>query len=112
MSAEPGRRTAYSINLRWRIVYQRIGMNLSLEKIASNLNVSTSTAYALTDFLSEQAVWTLKAIKNGGKIWDDLMKAANFSLSVWFLTVHTAITLPLDGTHGSPYYNIERLLHG
>ena len=44
-SAEPGRRKAYANDLRWRIVYQRIGMHLPLEKIARNLNVSTSTAY-------------------------------------------------------------------
>ena len=39
MSAEPGRKTAYSNDLRWRIVYQRIAMNLPLVKIAQNLNV-------------------------------------------------------------------------
>ena len=33
MSAEPGRKTAYSNDLRWRIVYQRIAMNLPLVKI-------------------------------------------------------------------------------
>ncbi len=46
-SVEPGRRKAYTNDLRWRIVYQRIGMHLPLEKIASNLNVSTSTAYRI-----------------------------------------------------------------
>ena len=43
-SAEPGRRKAYANDFRWRIVYERIGMHLPLEKIARNLNVSTSTA--------------------------------------------------------------------
>ena len=43
-TAEPGRRRPYSGDLRWRIVYQRIGMNLTYSKIASNLNVSTATA--------------------------------------------------------------------
>ena len=28
MSGEPGRKTAYSNDLRWRIVYQRIAINL------------------------------------------------------------------------------------
>ena len=40
MSAEPHRKKAYSSDLRWRIVYQRIGMGLSFPKIASNLNVA------------------------------------------------------------------------
>ena len=43
-TAEPGRRKPYDKDLRWRIVYQRIGMNLTFHKIASNLNVSTATA--------------------------------------------------------------------
>ncbi len=46
-SAEPGRKKAYANDLRWRIVYQRVGMSLSLEKFTSNLNVSTSTAYRI-----------------------------------------------------------------
>ena len=41
MSAEPGRKTAYSNDLRWRIVYQGIAMNLPLVKIAQNIAVST-----------------------------------------------------------------------
>ena len=34
-------------DLRWRIVFQRIGMGLQYDKIAQNLNVSTSTAYRI-----------------------------------------------------------------
>ena len=44
MSAEPARKRAYSSDLRWRVVYQRIGMNLSYTKIAKNLNIARSTA--------------------------------------------------------------------
>lgn len=43
-SAEPTRRQPYDKDLRWRIVYQRIGMNLTYEKIAGNLNIATATA--------------------------------------------------------------------
>ena len=35
LSAEPQRRKAYSCDLRWRMVYQRIGMQLSLSTIIS-----------------------------------------------------------------------------
>ena len=38
MSAEPGRKTAYSNDLQWRIVYQRIAMNLPLTQIMSYLH--------------------------------------------------------------------------
>ena len=45
-SAEANRRS-YDRDLRWRIVFQRIGMGLQYGKIAQNLNVSTSTAYRI-----------------------------------------------------------------
>ena len=45
MSAEPGRKKGYSDDLRWRMVYQRIGMNLDYKIIASHLNVATSTVH-------------------------------------------------------------------
>ena len=53
MSAEPGRKTAYSNYLRWRIVYQRIAMNLPLVKIAQNLNVAVSTVHRIYRLFEE-----------------------------------------------------------
>ena len=53
MSAEPGRKTAYSNDLRWRIVYQRIAVNLPLVKIAQNLNVGVSTVYRIYRLFEE-----------------------------------------------------------
>ena len=41
-SAEPSRRKPYSVDIRWRVVWQRIGMDLS---IACRLNISVGTAY-------------------------------------------------------------------
>ena len=49
MSAEPGRKKAYSPDIRWRIVYQRIAMNLPFYKIARNLNIAASTAHKAYD---------------------------------------------------------------
>ena len=46
MSAEPERKTAYSADLRWRVVWQHIGMGLTFRKIAENLNIACSTAQA------------------------------------------------------------------
>ena len=53
MSAEPGRKTAYSNDLRWRIVYQRIAVNLPLVKIAQNLNVAVSTVHHIYRLFEE-----------------------------------------------------------
>ncbi len=63
-SAEPGRKKAYASDMRWRIVYQRIGMNLNFQTIAKNLSISVSTCYricALFDRTGDvQPVPTLK----------------------------------------------------
>ena len=42
-SCEEGRSTAYSVDLRWRMVFQREGMRLPYADIAKNLNVDEST---------------------------------------------------------------------
>ena len=43
-TAEPLRKKAYDVDLRWRIVYQRI---VTFERIARNLNISTATAHRI-----------------------------------------------------------------
>ena len=45
MSAEPGRTRAYSPDLRWRVVWQRIAMDCSYRDIAERLSISVGTAY-------------------------------------------------------------------
>ena len=60
MSAEPCRKKVYSSDMRWRIVYQRIGMHLPFEKIARNVNVATSTAHRIFKLFGV-ALWILTA---------------------------------------------------
>ena len=43
-SAEPGRKAAYSVHLRLRVVWQRIVSERSFRQIAKNLNIAHSTA--------------------------------------------------------------------
>lgn len=50
MSVEPARKKACSVGLRWRIVYQRIGMEVPFHKIAYNLSIATSTAHIYKRF--------------------------------------------------------------
>ena len=40
MSAEPGKTKVYSADLRWRIVWQRIGQDLTYREIATNFCIS------------------------------------------------------------------------
>lgn len=46
-SAEPGRKAPYSKDLRWRVVWQRAGMELSFRDIARNLNIAVSTGHSI-----------------------------------------------------------------
>ena len=45
MSAELGRKAPYSSDLRWRVVWQRIGMELTFREIANNLCLSLGTVH-------------------------------------------------------------------
>ena len=47
MSAEPRRKAPYAADLRWRIVWQRLGMGLSYRTIATNLNVALGTVHRI-----------------------------------------------------------------
>ena len=46
-SAEPARTTAYSPDIGWRVVWQRMGMELSFKAIAIRLQIGVSTAFRL-----------------------------------------------------------------
>lgn len=48
-SCEPGRRKAYTEEFRWRMVWQKEVMRLSLTDIAKNLNVSRSTVWRINN---------------------------------------------------------------
>jgi hypothetical protein len=45
MSAEPGRKAPYSEDIRWRVVWQRIGMELTFREISKNLCLALGTAH-------------------------------------------------------------------
>lgn len=47
MSAQPGRKRAYLVDIRWQVVYQTIGMGLHFSKIAKRLNIAASTAHRI-----------------------------------------------------------------
>lgn len=39
VSAEPGRTTAYSSDIGWRVVWQRLGMEVTFEQIGKQLQI-------------------------------------------------------------------------
>ena len=46
-SAEPFRTRAYSPDIGWRVVWQRLAMETSFEGIASRLQIAPSTAHRI-----------------------------------------------------------------
>ena len=53
MSCEPNRCSQYSSDLRWQILWQRIGMEQNFCSIETNLNISVSTACRLCIIFEE-----------------------------------------------------------
>ena len=47
MSAEPGHQQPYSLDIGWRVVWQRLGMELNFRDIARWLQIATSTAHRI-----------------------------------------------------------------
>ena len=45
MSAEPGRKAPYAADLRWRIIWQKLGMERSFRQVSASLNIAVGTAY-------------------------------------------------------------------
>lgn len=60
-SCESKRSSAYSEDLQWRIIYQREGMGLSFDKIATNLNIDQSTARRVANLFSATGSVTKKS---------------------------------------------------
>ena len=53
ISCEPGRKKAYSNDLRWRMVWQREVLGYKYHQIASNLNVHPSTVCRVTKLFGQ-----------------------------------------------------------
>ena len=47
MSAEPGRKTPYTRDVGWRVVWQRLGMERKFRDIARHLQIAVSTAHCI-----------------------------------------------------------------
>ena len=47
MSAEPGRKTPYTRDIGWRVVWQRLGMERQFRDIARHLQIAVSTAHRI-----------------------------------------------------------------
>ena len=53
MSCERGRRSAYSNDLRWRIVWQRVALELDVKTISANLGIDASTVCRIVKKFNE-----------------------------------------------------------
>ena len=75
MSAEPSRRIPYSVDIRWRVVWQRIAMNLTFQQISTRLNIDPSTAYRVYNLFKITGDVQPKLQK--GVIWPEARKLNN-----------------------------------
>ena len=67
LSGEPGRKAPYLNGLRWCIVWQRAGIELSFRHITRNLNISISTAHSVYKKFQETGDVSPKVPEGEGK---------------------------------------------
>lgn len=52
-SAEPGWKAPYSVDLRWRVMWQKVVHDLSFEDIGRRLGIASSTAHRIFALFTE-----------------------------------------------------------
>jgi len=67
-SCESSRTSAYAEDLRWRMVWQREGLGLTLKQISSNLNVDKSTVQRVTSLFRESGTVSKKTYPRGDHV--------------------------------------------
>ena len=53
MLAEPNRKAPYLSDMRWRIMWKKLGMDLTYRQIARNLSISIETLYYVLKLFEE-----------------------------------------------------------
>lgn len=72
MSAEPFRTSAYSPDIGWRVVWQRVGMGLPIRDVAARLGIGTSTAHRIFQRFQESGeIAPKQPCRNDARILDD-----------------------------------------
>ena len=49
MMGEPGRTKVYGVDLRWRMVWQRLVNNCTIKEVATSLYVAEATVWRIVD---------------------------------------------------------------
>ena len=95
MSAEPGRKWAYSTDIRLRIVYQQVGMGLHFYEIANNLNIATSTTRSWVKGHRFRGLWNLGTERKFECNWNPLylLSEAACLVFAWHSDSYTYSTL-------------------
>ena len=65
-TCEPKRCSAYSEDLRWRMVFQRVALRLTYDEIAKNLNVHGSTVWRIVDLFHRTGCIAKKKYNSDG----------------------------------------------
>lgn len=99
VSCEPGRRQAYSNDLRWRMVWQREVLGYKYDQIAVNLNVHPSTVFRVTKLFS-----TSGSVDHKPYLRDKLFRS--FTPTVELILLHIVLQKP--GIYYLPARNSKR----
>ena len=97
-SCEPNRTSPYSEDLRWRMVWQREVQGLTLEKVAKNLCVDTSTVFRV-----------LKQFNNNGTVNKKSYVSSNGPMKLTKSVQLTVLNLVLDNP-GIYLWEIQQML--
>ena len=89
-SCERDRTSPYAEDLRWRMVWQREGLGLTLQQISNNLNVDKSTVQRVTSSFKESGTVSKKAYPRG----DHVKPNKKLSSSVKLYIMHYVLQKP------------------
>ena len=89
-SCEPRRTSAYSNDLRWRIIWQRDGLGLTLDQVSTNLSIHKSTVLRINSAFKESGLISKKSYPR-----DDYVKPnKKLSRPVQFYIIHYVLQNP------------------
>ena len=87
LSVEPVRTTAYSPDIGWRVIWQRLGMDSTFEQIGKRLQIAPSTAHHIfSRFRDTGSVAPLKLVSSPDQIFR-ARPADSSKNSVWILSL-------------------------
>ena len=110
-SAEPGKTVAYSDDLRWRVVWQRLGKEKPFRDIAESLNIGLGTVHNIWRLFEHSGQVTAKKSQPMERVLDEHSEFLILGIDFKVYSILTVTTSPIteDAEHcqhcGDAYYD-------